>query len=367
MYVRKLPSGKWSCVVRHPSGRRVSKSDPLKRVVMDWGRAKESEFRTGQVPVERLTRLTVGQWCERWLAARSVEPTTARKDRTRLENQILPKWRDWPMQSIGRIDVAAWVADMNRAGVGPHAVQGSYRLLSNMLTDAVLEGLLQANPCRKIDLPRLSKPDPRWLTRLEFDRLQMALGDMPRGHVWQALVGLGCFAGLRPGELAGLDVGAVDVDRRLVRVSQVQTRYGLRSYPKTDSSIRTVTYPVEVAEKLWPLVADRSEGPVFTSPRGSRVQFWGDWPRNVWHPALAAAGIEPVRPYAMRHTCASWLVQAGVSDRRIMQVLGHSDNHLIKVYAHLAPDEHDEVRAAWGEIPRPTSDPPILAEIPRDE
>jgi hypothetical protein len=67
----------------------------------------------------------------------------------------------------------------------------------------------------------------------------------------------------------------------------------------------------------------------------------------------------------MRHTCASWLVQAGVPDRQIMQILGHSDTHLIDVYAHLAPDTHDAVRAAWGEVrsdSRPMGDSQRLPE-----
>jgi len=45
----------------------------------------------------------------------------------------------------------------------------------------------------------------------------------------------------------------------------------------------------------------------------------------------------------MRHTCAAWLVQAGVSIREVAELLRHSDIRVTMRYAHLAPEN---VRAA---------------------
>jgi integrase len=285
-YIRRLPSGKWNAVVRHPSGRRLSKTDALKKVVTVWAAEQEAAYRAGA-----------------------------------------------------------------------------------------------ASPCSGIRLPRLSKPAPRWLTRHEYDRLQMALATRTvrtkgrkwvtdeHADVWRALVGLACFSGLRPAELAGLDVGGLDVDNGLVHVRQVWTReHVIRPYLKTDRSNRFVPYPAEVGDLLWRVAADKPDSaPLFTSPEGGRVEFSGNFRDRVWVPTLEAAGIEPVRFYVCRHTCASWLVQAGVPDRKIMAVLGHADTHLIDVYAHLAPKAHDEVRAAWGEISRPTPDPRPTLEASVDD
>jgi integrase len=376
-YYRKLPSGKWQATVRHPAGHKLTKTDPLKRVVQSWATELETALRTGVSPTVRSQKLTLESWHEQWLRTRMVEGSTARKDAGRWRNHVQPYWGGWPLDAIQRSDVQEWVKKLQRGDVGPSAIEGAYELLSTMLGEAVDRKLLGATPCRRITLPRASKPEPRWLTCHEYDRLQLALGELttvrggratvpdPNAPVYQALVALGCFSGLRPGELAGLDVSAVDFDRRLVRVTQVVTqvpdgplpdgrtkyKFVVRAYPKSDRSIRSVPFPDEVGKLLWRIVADRTDGPVFTSPRGERVQMVGNFPNKIWHPALRAAGIEPVRQYVMRHTCASWLVQAGVPDRQIMAILGHADGHLIELYAHLAPDQHDEVRAAWGEQP----------------
>lgn len=341
----KLPSGNWNTQVRLPNGKRKSFTDPLKGQVVAQAREFEAALRRGEAVPTRDRRMTVRAWEAKWTAARNVEKATAAKNASHMRNHLLPRWGDWPLHTIGRLDVQAWIKEMTAAGVGAATARATYNLLSSLLADAVLEGHLGASPCREISLPKVVKPEPRWLTREEYDRIQLALAPE-----WQAFVGLACFSGLRPGELAGLDVGAIDFERRLARVSQVMTRHGLRAYPKSDTSVRSVPFPPEVGDLLWRLVADRSQGPVFPWKDGGRVDD-RDWLRQVWRPALKAAGIAYERPYVMRHTCASWLVQAGVPDRRIMRILGHSNTRLIDVYAHLAPDEHDVVRAAWGSAP----------------
>ena len=373
MHIRKLPSGNYNAVVRLPNGRRKSITDPLKRVVVAKAQEIELAASRGEALHLRDRRVTVAGWHARWQRTRMVEASTARKDESRWRNHVEPRWGTWPIGSITRDEVQGWIKDLAREGLGAHAIEGAYEYLSAICASAADSGLIQVSPCRKITLPRRGKPDPRWLSRLEYDRLQLALGEAttvlggrtvvpdPHAPVWQAMIGLGCFSGLRPGELAGLDVSAIDFDRQLVRVTQVLTRLpdgtkpdgrpnykmGLRHYPKSDRSVRSVPFPDEVGELLWRVVADKGAGPVFTGARGGRVNTEGNFRSRVWLPALERAGIEPVRPYVWRHTCCSWLVQAGVSDRRIMQIMGHADTHLIDLYGHLRPDAHDEVRAAW--------------------
>jgi integrase len=385
-YIRKLPSGNFNAVVRLPNGKRKSITDPLKRVVQQKAGELEAAMRRGETVHLRDRRIMVAAWHAKWLKTRMVEASTARKNESSWRNHIEPRWGGWPLDSVIRRDVQEWVKDLTDAGVGPHAIGDAYQLFATMMGEAADGGLIPASPCRKITLPRRGKPEPRWFSRDEYDRLQLTLGSAtttlggrtkvpdPHAPVWQALVGLGCFSGLRPGELAGLDISAIDFERRLVRVTQVlarlpdgkkpdgraKYRWAIRRYPKSDRSIRSVPFPEEVGELLWRIVADRGSGPVFTAHRGGRINYEGNFRNRVWLPALAPAGIEPVRPYVMRHTFASWMVQGGVSDRRIMQYLGHADAHLIEVYAHLDPHEHDEIRAVWGEVSpssRRTDDP----------
>lgn len=347
-YIRKLPSGKFQATVRLPNGRRKTFTDPLKRVVAARAAEIESAITHGDALPLRDRKLTVAGWESKWSRARHVEPVTAAKNASMMRVHVLPRWGDWPLHAVGRLDVQTWVNDMHRAGVGANTIAGSYRLLSRMFADAVLEGLVASSPCREVDLPRVQKPAERWLTREEYDRIQLALAVIPRASTWQAFVALGCFSGLRPGELAGLDVEHVDFGRRLVHVQQVVTRAGLRPYPKSASSDRWVPFPAHVGELLWALVGDRGQGPVFTAAKGGRVNE-SNLRNRVWAPAVAAAGVAPCPPYVMRHSAASWLAQAGVSSDEIARMLGHSSTRIVSTYAHHDPGRYREVLDVWAD------------------
>lgn len=59
--------------------------------------------------------------------------------------------------------------------------------------------------------------------------------------------------------------------------------------------------------------------------------------RDSWTAARASAGMQEVRWHDLRHTCASWLVQAGVPIKVVQEILGHSTLAMTMRYAHLAP------------------------------
>ena len=55
------------------------------------------------------------------------------------------------------------------------------------------------------------------------------------------------------------------------------------------------------------------------------------------------SGLIDFHPHDLRHNCAAWLVQAGVTIREVSELLRHSDIRVTLRYAHLSPDN---VRAA---------------------
>jgi integrase len=58
----------------------------------------------------------------------------------------------------------------------------------------------------------------------------------------------------------------------------------------------------------------------------------------VFDPAVKAAGLAPLRPHDLKHTCASLLVAQGAHVREIAARLGHSNPMVtMRVYAHILP------------------------------
>lgn len=73
---------------------------------------------------------------------------------------------------------------------------------------------------------------------------------------------------------------------------------------------------------------------MFAHGNGERVQFL----QNGFESACKRAEISNFRVHDMRHTCASWLVSAGVPAFEVKELLGHSSIEMTERYSHLAPE-----------------------------
>lgn len=74
---------------------------------------------------------------------------------------------------------------------------------------------------------------------------------------------------------------------------------------------------------------------VFINQQGVGI----DCVKKSFKSACERAGIENFRIHDMRHTCAAWLVMAGVELIVIRDLLGHSSVTVTEIYAHLSPKQ----------------------------
>lgn len=381
---RKLPSGKWQAEVllpvrmRNGRQRRVTKTHVSKGVVREWATRLEAQVDAGTYTDPRAADVTLSDYYATWLRGRVVTEVTALKTASHWRNHIEPAFGGHPLGSITRPTLKRWVVTMveemcprcrqrprltptgavqrhtraNKAtcmydgppGLGAHTIQGVVATMSAILGSAVEEGMIGANPASRLPLPRtVAKPVFYW-TKDQADRIVAQLdADLA------TMVDLDMHTGLRWGEIAGLRRRHVNLDEGTLWVIGVQTRKGWREYPKSRRSRRPVPIPRHLMAPLLLICAPL--GPddyVFRAPEGGP---WDDsnFRRRVFDPAVKAAGVPRGTPHDMRHTAASWLVQAGVDLYRVQALLGHESFQTTQRYAHLAPDHFTAVREAWGE------------------
>jgi integrase len=60
--------------------------------------------------------------------------------------------------------------------------------------------------------------------------------------------------------------------------------------------------------------------------------------RRYFKPMLAEAGLRPIRPYDLRHTCATLLLKADVHPKVVADRLGHAGIAMtLDTYSHVMP------------------------------
>jgi len=94
----------------------------------------------------------------------------------------------------------------------------------------------------------------------------------------------------------------------------------------------------------------RDLDPVFPTEVGTH-QAAENILRRSFVPALERAGLPRIRPYDLRHSTATLLLQLGVSPKVISELLGHSSVSLtLNRYAHTVPTLQDDAMKRLGDL-----------------
>jgi integrase len=203
-------------------------------------------------------------------------------------------------------------------GVTPATVNRMMEVVRAILNKATREWewLDRAPAVRMLKEP---KRRIRWLNRDEAERLCQVLPPHLR-----AMARFSLATGLREANVTGLEWSQVDLDRRVAWIHADQAKAG-----------RAIGVPLN-KEAVVLLRQQRGKHArcVFTY-KGKPVRKCNT---KAWRNALTRVGIEDFRWHDLRHTWASWHVQAGTPLHVLQELGGWSDVRMVMRYAHLAPD-----------------------------
>ena len=294
---------------------------------------------------------TTGWTVESWLRHHvehltGVDANTIAKYEAYIRNDIAEPLGAIPLAALAREHVVVWLKGMqkpNSRGKVPSAktVANKHGFLAGALNAAVAAGHISANPSTGMRMPR--EDDPREMIFLTRDQFAHLLSNIT--EYWQPMVRFLAASGARWGEVSALRPSEVDRQAGTVKIRQ-SWKQGVGGYrvgaTKTLKSKRTINVPRTVLDSL-----DYSHEFLFVNRAGGPVRAQGFFNR-VWSPALERAwpsvdadGNEvanPLRPrvHDLRHSAASWMIQAGVPLPVVQQHLGHeSITTTVSIYGHL--------------------------------
>lgn len=185
---------------------------------------------------------------------------------------------------------------------------------------AFLRALLRkelGNAAPKVPMYSVEKGEPRWLTRGQFDKLAKALpphlADMAKFTV---------ATGLRMRNVTHLTWDRVDLRRRHVWIP------GSRAKAGKPIPVPLNADAVEIL-KRW---QGQHETRVFVF----RKKPVDDANGKTFKDAAASVGLPELRWHDLRHTWASWHVQAGTPLHALQELGGWASYEMVRVYAHLS-------------------------------
>jgi integrase/recombinase XerD len=172
-----------------------------------------------------------------------------------------------------------------------------------------------------IKRPRKEKRLPTVLSIDEITRLFDATTNIKHRCILMEIYS----GGLRRNELINLHPKDIDYYRKLIKIRG----------SKGNKDRYTI-----LSEKLLTLLKEyykqyRPDEWLFEGQTGGRYSATSI--EKIFREAVSKAGIRKyVTPHSLRHSCATHLLEQGISLRYIQEILGHSSSKTTEIYTHVA-------------------------------
>ncbi len=356
--------GMWVGIVDIPTEdgkrRRQTVSSKDKTTASVKLRALKETIESGKSPTS--SKVPVEQWLTHWLETiqkPKVRPTTYKYYETTVRLYILP----FIKERVKLGDLTASDVRKMIARNGTRNAQKAHQTLVKALGDAVTEGMLDKNVAAIVDKPKHDAVERQPFT---FDEARTIIATAiklndPWATMWAAMF----FTGARQGEIIGMEWDRCDLEAGLFDFSwQLQQLppelpRGFKhrpchlslawTKPKTKAGARVapMTTPLLAIMEAY-AKADTGPNPhglVWRHPDGHPISPTDA--SDAWRTLVKAAGVPYRSMHSTRHTTATLLNNAGVSQETRMKVVGHSSAVAQQIYVHV---DHEPARAALSNL-----------------
>lgn len=223
--------------------------------------------------------------------------------------------------------VLATQEDRHRRKRSPNTVNRHLASLSSFGHWLVRWNYLPANPLDKLIRARRVRRLPQILS---LDELRCLLA-LPLTHMEAAIRAVFCYAGLRRGEVIGLDWRQVDLEGEYLRVRGKgghERAIGLTPWVK-----------VALVDYLLAIGPQSPLQPVFTGSQGKRMH------RHVLNALVKRWGLHigrpDLHPHLLRSTFATYLAE-GRDLAHVQDILGHREPATTRLYVQSRPAQLQE-------------------------
>ncbi len=221
------------------------------------------------------------------------------------------------------------------------SIKGFFRYLS------VKVKVIEDNPAKEIETPKLEKTLPKYLTLNESQKLLNKAKEGDKNQLRKlkhpdkeltkhqqdlatrdyAIVTLFLNCGMRLSELVGINISHIKFDEALLTV------VGKGNKQRTVYLNKACLSALNEYLKIRPVITGTDKDALFLSDRKKRISK--RMIQTSIGQYLEAAGLNGYSVHKLRHTAATLMYQNGVDVRALQEILGHENIGTTEIYTHV--------------------------------
>ncbi len=195
---------------------------------------------------------------------------------------------------------------------------------------------IAVNPVANIDIPKTQKSLPKFLSLNESVKLLESVDGKYKERDYCILT-LFLNCGLRVSELAGISIGDINLDDRILRVLGKGNKE--RMVYLNDACVSAIKrYNSFKKEDTETHIKPQHKNAYFISRNGTRLSVMRIKELVKEHLDRAGLSQKHASAHKLRHTAATLMYQNGVDVRTIKEVLGHENLDTTAIYTHVVND-----------------------------
>jgi len=307
----------------------------------------------------------------------NLEPTTWSSYEMALRVHILPEFGQCRLDEITKPMMKKFVKKLMDKGLAKDSIRLYLASLAVLYTEAIDDKVVTENPAKKLgkfykkapvkheDVEPLNEEEALLFLQktLEFEKNYYPMFLLP------------IHAGLRSGEIAGLQWGDIDWNGKFLKVKRSVNRWGQVGNVKTKNAKRRVDLSDDLLrtlrdyrnQKKKEALAKGKQMPewVFANRFGSFIDIKNVKARNFKR-VIRKAELRDFHFHNLRHTFASQLLSRGVNILYVSKQLGHANPGItMKIYAEWIPK--DGQREAMNKLPSLSRQRDISEEVAEEK
>ena len=242
-----------------------------------------------------------------------------------LKNHLLPRFSGTYMDEITRQDIVKMHSDRKASGAAAGSANRlliMMRYVFNLAVRWEVPGI-KANPTKGVPLMEENNKKERYLTVDEAQRLYDAVCKS-QNTMLQYIVPMLILTGARKREVLDAKWEDFDFTRRIWRIPMSKSGKA-RRVPLSDGALNILSTMPRDMKCEW----------TFPNP-DTKKPFVSIF--CAWNTARQSVGLGDVRVHDLRHSHASFLVNAGRTLYEVQHILGHTQVKTTQRYAHLSND-----------------------------